>query len=175
MKRVGGVSWASSTLTRMTQAQPSGQDILAAARRLQEDKLAAVEAVAGTRARIAEIRAKFEAQLVEVEREDAVAYQAALKAGWAEDELRKVGIAAPARQAPGRPRKGRRTVGEQRELAAHAGLLGAQLRREAEASVRLDRDETHVVGEPVNTHGAPKDSPMEAVEHLRAAGRTVSA
>jgi len=136
----------------MTQHDTPGQDILAAARKLQEDKLVAIQRLADTRARIATIQA----QMTDAEREDANAYQAAVRGGWTEAELKAVGIAPPARQAPGRPRgKGRARAG------SGNALVDSQLRREAEASGRLDRDQTHAVGVPGMpdvTAGVPADA-----------------
>ena len=130
----------------MTQHDTTGQGILAAARQLQEQKIAAVGQLAESRAKIARI----EAELAEARREDAVAYQAAVRGGWTEAELKAVGIGAPAVRAPGRPRgSGRRapSVVEVERSGANA-LVAATLQREAETSVALDRDQTHVVGEP---------------------------
>lgn len=118
--------------------------ILEAARKLQEQRLLAVQRLVDTRARID----TAQAQLVDAQREDSNAYQKALKEGWSEAELRQVGITPPARKAPGRPR-GRARGGN--------ALADVQLQREAAASVSLDRDQTHVVGgsgEPGDLDGA---------------------
>lgn len=136
----------------MTQSNPR-EGILEAARKLQEDKLTAVGRLVDTRARIDTI----EAQLADAQREDANAYKLALDAGWSEAELKAVGVDAPARPLPGRPRKAPRQARAAVSAAAGAALAGggtgsafhdAQLRREAEASTALDRDQTHVVGDP---------------------------
>lgn len=88
----------------MTQTEVTPNPILEAARKLQEAKLVAVQGVVDTRSRIDVVVN----QLTEAQREDAVAYQKALRAGWTEDELRRVGIAPPAKKAPGRPRSAER-------------------------------------------------------------------
>ena len=46
--------------------------------------------------------------LSDTERADTTAYTAALKAGWTADELKRVGLDAPSKRAPGRPRGNRR-------------------------------------------------------------------
>ena len=83
----------------------------AAARALLDDKVQAVRALARSRQQRDTARA---AALV-AERDDASAWAAALRAGWTADELRRVGLEAPATRLPGRPR-GRRagTLGDTR-------------------------------------------------------------
>lgn len=115
----------------------TSQKILDAARALQEQKLAAVQKLVTSRGYIADVRE----QLAAAERQDATAYQEAVRAGWSEAELKQVGIVPPVRQAPGRPRRRTSEPGN--------AMLDAGLRREAAASVALDRDQTHVVGDPV--------------------------
>jgi len=63
---------------------------LATARQARNDALAAAE---------------------EAERADAAAWATALKQGWTEADLREVGYDAPARRAPGRPRRRAATAG----------------------------------------------------------------
>ncbi len=80
--------------------------IEAAARALLDDKIGAVRDLAVSRQAVADRRA----QLDEAERVDAAAYAAAQRVGWTPDELKKVGLNAPTRKAPGRPRRAQ--VGE---------------------------------------------------------------
>jgi hypothetical protein len=139
---------------------------LDAARAAAQARIVAIEKIAQTREAV-----------LEAERADAAAYQEALRAGWSAQELKQFGVDEPVRRPPGRPRSARPQNGSRETsglLGGHGGFASEQLRREAEASVALDRDQTHVVGEPVDTHGAPQDSPMEAAEHLRAAGHQVA-
>lgn len=121
------------------------QDVLAAARKLQEGKLLAVGRVVETRANIARI----ERELAEAQKEDGVAYAEAAKAGWSESELRSIGIPAPAVRVPGRPRSNgrRRPTPVEVERSGAQGLVADQVRREAEASTRLD-GETQSFAEP---------------------------
>lgn len=88
------------------------QDILAAARKRNEGRLAAIEKIVGefgTQAAIRQAEEDLEAAIAaarvavdEARARDAKAYAAALRAGWSEAELRDVGIrrpgAAPARK-----------------------------------------------------------------------------
>lgn len=145
-----GASRPVTTLRRMT-TPGAPNPILEAARQLQEAKLAAVQKLAETRARIGEI----DVQRTEAVRADAVAYQQAIRGGWTEAELRQVGITPPERKAPGRPPRG--SGGQSTkppgpgevERSGAAGLVESQLQREAEASTRMDREgdgQTHVVG-----------------------------
>ncbi len=80
--------------------------IEAAARALLDDKIGAVRDLAATRQTVADRRA----QLDEAERADTTAYAAAQRAGWTPEELKKVGLDAPTRKAPGRPRRTRPTT-----------------------------------------------------------------
>ncbi len=50
------------------------------------------------------------AALSEAERAEAVAYAEATKAGWTDAELKQLGVDAPARKLPGRPRRQRATA-----------------------------------------------------------------
>ena len=50
------------------------------------------------------------AALSEAERAEAVAYTEATKAGWTDAELKQLGVDAPARKLPGRPRRQRATA-----------------------------------------------------------------
>lgn len=59
----------------------------------------------GTRQAVSEAQQR----LAEAQRADALAYATALRAGWSNEELKRMGFAAPERQAPGRP-PGRRRV-----------------------------------------------------------------
>lgn len=80
--------------------------IAAAARALLDDKVTAVRTLAEARQK----REDAKSALTDAERGDAAAYAAALKAGWTADELKRVGLDAPTRRAPGRPRNTRRST-----------------------------------------------------------------
>ncbi|MFC5382152.1 hypothetical protein [Aquipuribacter nitratireducens] len=71
-----------------------------AARALLDEKVAAVRLLAQARQR----RLDASAALAGAEREDAGAWAAALRAGWTEDELKRVGLDVPKVRLPGRPR-----------------------------------------------------------------------
>lgn len=133
----------------MTSSSTPKQGILDAARKLNERRMGAIDALASSRARIVEVQQL----LAEAEAEDAVKYAAAVKAGWSESELKAVGIGAPATRVPGRPARAssnrpRSQSGGGRIPEPGNAMLAAGLRREAHASVALD-GETHAVGEPV--------------------------
>lgn len=108
--------------------------------------MSAVQRIAETRARLAEI----DALRADAEREDAAAYAAAIRANWTEGELRQVGITAPARQAPGRPRKAKpvRQAVADGELGVGA-LLSTQARREETPSWDEQTGVDHAAKEPV--------------------------
>lgn len=78
--------------------------IAAAARALLDDKVTAVRTLAEARQKREDARTA----LSDAERGDTTAYTAALKAGWTADELKRVGLEAPTKRAPGRPRSPRR-------------------------------------------------------------------
>lgn len=80
--------------------------IAAAARALLDDKVTAVRTLAEARQK----RENAKSALTDAERGDAAAYAAALKAGWTADELKRVGLDAPTRRTPGRPRNARRST-----------------------------------------------------------------
>jgi len=80
------------------------QDVESAARDLLEHRIAAVRALAKAR----QLRLDKRAELDAAEREDAAAFAAAERAGWTPDELKRVGLDAPDRRLPGRPRRTRR-------------------------------------------------------------------
>ncbi|MBT2519096.1 hypothetical protein J7E29_16765 [Streptomyces sp. ISL-90] len=63
----------------------------AAARALLDDRVESVRELVKARQRVTDLRE----QLADAEREDARAYQVAQNKGWAQDELRKLGIADP--------------------------------------------------------------------------------
>jgi len=82
------------------------EDLERRARALLDDRIEAVRTLAT--ARQAALDKREEAD--EAERADSTAYQAALRAGWTADELKKVGFEKSARKAPGRPRRARSTA-----------------------------------------------------------------
>jgi hypothetical protein len=128
------------------------QDILAAARKRNEDRLAAVEKIvgeAGTRAGIAQaeqerlaLLARADEVVAEAKAKDGQAYAEAVRAGWTPAELRVLGI----RPLDVKPARTSRARSSRSGNGSGNALADAQLQREAAASVALDRDETHVVG-----------------------------
>ncbi len=96
----------------------STDDVETAARALLDGKVAAVRDLAHAR----QLRNDKRAELDDAERADATAYAAAERAGWTADELRKVGLDAPNRKAPGRPRRARQP---QPDSAPSADASGA--------------------------------------------------
>lgn len=85
----------------------------AAARELLNDRIAIIERLAGTSARLNQARQT----LSDVEQEYGALWADAERAGWSASELRKVGLSEPGRKRPGRPRKAspKRPAAEQNE------------------------------------------------------------
>lgn len=101
-----------------TQLTP--EEAIERARRLQEDRLTAVQAVAEARQAVTDVREETARELAELqaliadrvsaaERNDVRAWNAALSAGWSADELRKIGFAEPDKKARARRRSTRKT------------------------------------------------------------------
>lgn len=137
-------------MTRTT----SPQDVLERVRQLNEGRMTAVtsliaarQSVAAAEAAKAEAVAALQRDIDAAEAGAGAAYDDAVKAGWTDAELRAVGLPALAKPRAKRTRKpaGQKVSGG----GAAVGLQAALIEREAEASVVLDRDETHVVGESV--------------------------
>lgn len=78
----------------------------AAARDLLNDRIAIIEKLAGSSARLAQAQEA----LSSAERDYASQWSDAERAGWSVAELRKVGLAEPGRKRPGRPRKAAKPV-----------------------------------------------------------------
>ncbi len=74
--------------------------IEAAARALLDSKVTAVRTLAHAR----QAREDARTALTDAERVDATTYAAAMRAGWTADELKRVGLDAPSKRNPGRPR-----------------------------------------------------------------------
>ena len=75
------------------------------AREMLDARLAVIDRLAGAAVAVRDARTALDV----AEREEAAAYAAASKAGWTDDELRRLGLARPARRTPGRPRQHART------------------------------------------------------------------
>lgn len=101
-----------------TQLTP--EEAIERARRLQEDRLTAVQAVAEARQAVTDVREETARELAELqaritdrvsaaERDDVRAWNAALSAGWSADELRKIGFSEPDKKARTRRRSTRKT------------------------------------------------------------------
>ena len=91
-----------------TQLTP--EEAIERARRLQDDRLNAVRAVAEARQRLvdvqeetarelADLQARIADRIADAERDDVRAYNAAQSAGWSVDELRKIGLPEPEKKA----------------------------------------------------------------------------
>ena len=89
-----------ATVTTMA-AAPDADGFEARARTLLDARMTAVRTAAATHAAMSEARDA----LTTAERAHADAYAAAQRAGWSTEELRKVGLDAPTRRRPGRPRR----------------------------------------------------------------------
>ena len=86
--------------TRTTPSTLDSDKIETAARALLDEKVAAVRTLVETRQKREDARAAMSS----AERADAAAYTAAVRAGWTTDELKSVGLDAPTKRTPGRPR-----------------------------------------------------------------------
>lgn len=71
-----------------------------AGRKVLDSRIAAIRALAETRAALTRARAA----LTEAEKADTAIWAATLRAGWSDAELRRVGFEPPTRRGPGRPR-----------------------------------------------------------------------
>jgi len=78
-----------------------------AARALLDSRIEAIRTLAAARQASRDALAELHAAAESAERDDATAYRAAVRAGWTEAELRKVGLDAPAQGASGRARRRR--------------------------------------------------------------------
>ena len=116
---------------------PTPAEALEAARRLQEDQLAAVKVLAEAQQRQEDVRAETEARIAEVQRAAdeqraaasrglTQAFSAALKAGWTEADLRKIGYPNPEK---------RPTVTRSRK---RGGTLAGSRRPDVAAAVRKE-------------------------------------
>ena len=117
---------------------PTPAEALEAARRLQEDQLAAVKVLAEAQQRQEDVRAETEARIAEVQRAAdeqraaasrglTQAFSAALKAGWTEADLRKIGYPNPAEKRPTVTRSKKR-----------GGTLAGSRRPDVAAAVRKE-------------------------------------
>ncbi len=101
--------------------EKSIEEIVERAKRVQEDRIVAIRAVAETRQKLtdvrtetdqelAEVQGRITARITEAEREDLRAYSASLAAGWSVEELRKIGFTEPAKKARARRRTARKAA-----------------------------------------------------------------
>ncbi|MFI8634287.1 hypothetical protein ACIGEP_17020 [Microbacterium sp. NPDC077663] len=105
------------------------EEAIERARRLQEDRLTAVQTVAEARQAVTDVREETARELAELqariadrvsaaERDDVRAWNAALSAGWSADELRKIGFSEPDKKARTRRRSTRKTSTDTASAAA---------------------------------------------------------
>lgn len=110
--------------------EPSIEEIVERAKRVQEDRIMAIRAVAETRQKLADVRTETARELAEVqvriaervaeaERADIRAYNASLSAGWSPEELHKIGFNEPEKKARARRRTARNAPPRSRD-ADHA-------------------------------------------------------
>lgn len=142
----------------MTQSDIPQDDILEAARRLTDGRMEAVRQVVNTIATIKEAEAAMavvvRAEQVKVDAArvaSAKAYEAALRAGWSEVELRKVGIPAPGKKLPAAKRGRRRKAAPEQPEKPWTGSGLAEL-----GSAKLPLDDGG--GEPPAGAGEPAGS-----------------
>ena len=95
------------------------EEVVERARRVQEDRITAIRALAHARQSVVDVREETDRELSELrariaqrvgdaEREDVKAYNAAAAAGWSPEELRKIGFAEPDKKARVRRRATRK-------------------------------------------------------------------
>lgn len=77
-----------------------------AARALLDERMDSIRALTHTHQQVLDHRAA----LSEAERAHATAHAHALRGGWTQEELKKLGFAETVRKAPGRPRRPRQTT-----------------------------------------------------------------
>ena len=98
--------------------EPSVEEAIEAANRIQADRITAIRRVGEARQNLADVREAAARRLAEVEREnaeqiaaaereDVKQYNAAQAAGWSADELRKIGYPEPDKKARVRKRQTR--------------------------------------------------------------------
>lgn len=103
-------------------SEPTVEEALERARQAQEDRIEAIrglgqsrDALSRTRddadRRMAELKSELDQFISEAEKKDRRAYQSAIKAGWSEAELRKIGYGTPDRKTKQR-RSRRRESGD---------------------------------------------------------------
>lgn len=111
--------------------EPSVEEAIEIAKRLQEDRINAIRGVGMARQSLADVRESAARRLAEVEREtaeqiataereDVKQFNAALAAGWSADELRKIGYPEPDKKARVRKRQARRTAAQTQPSPAPA-------------------------------------------------------
>ncbi len=99
--------------------EPSVEEAIEIANRLQADRITAIRGVGEARQNLADVREAAARRLADVEREnaeqiaaaereDVKQYSAAQAAGWSADELRKIGYPEPDKKARVRKRQARR-------------------------------------------------------------------
>ena len=112
--------------------QPTAEQAIERAQRLQDERLTAVRTVAEAQQSLSDVRdetarelsdlqARIAERIAIAEREDLRAYSAALNAGWSSDELRKIGFAEPDKKARARRRSTRKSPSNTAAAAAGDG------------------------------------------------------
>lgn len=105
-------------------SEPTVEEALARARQAQEDRIDAIRSLANSRkalayarddaeARLAVLKSDLDATIKAAEKDDRRSYQAAVRAGWSDAELKKIGYHAPDRNQQPRKRRAK-TAGEPR-------------------------------------------------------------
>lgn len=121
--------------------EPSVEEAIERARRVQDDRIKTIEVVAKARQNVADVRdetarelAEFQARIAErvgeAERADVKAFNAALSAGWSVEELKKIGFGEPEKKTRARRRTARKIPAKQLpatapEATPHGGLEAA--------------------------------------------------
>lgn len=121
--------------------EPSVEEAIEIANRIQADRITAIRGVGEARQNLADVREAAARRLAEVEREnadqiaaaereDVKRYSAAQAAGWSTDELRKIGYPEPDKKARVRKRQVRKSRaasvrGQQQTPATEGGATSA--------------------------------------------------
>lgn len=100
-------------------------EVESAARALLDERMGSIRALTQSRQQIADRRAA----LTEAERAHAAAHADALRRGWTQEELKRLGFTETARKARGRPRRSQQTP----RLAAPAASPAPATEGETEA------------------------------------------
>lgn len=89
---------------------PSVEEAVEKARRATDDRIESVKVLAESRQQLSDAREQAERLVRDAENADVKAYNAALSAGWTEQELKKIGLSEPDKKRRTKRRSTARTA-----------------------------------------------------------------